>query len=164
MKQAAELYNTLKQMFSASDSIFPAIVKSVDKTRAVVDVEFNELEIGDVRLMALIDDDVKGVKYFPKVESIVLIEKLGNKGEYFIVMMSEAEEVNITIGTTVFKQNLNGFEISKGTENLKAVIADLIEQIKLITVNCTAPGTPSGVPINATAFTAIGLRIENLLQ
>lgn len=61
MKQAKDLYNALKAVLGNSDSVFPAVVKSVDKSKNVCEVAFDDLEIGNVRLQSIVDDEVKGV-------------------------------------------------------------------------------------------------------
>lgn len=57
-----------------------------------------------------------------------------------------------------------GVKISTPAENLKAILTDILTQLEVLTVTCTAPTTPSSPPINLAAFTAIKLRLSNLFQ
>lgn len=54
--------------------------------------------------------------------------------------------------------------VENSTQNLNTLLQDLITQIKAITVTCAAPGSPSGVPLNVAALTAIATQIEELLE
>lgn len=55
-------------------------------------------------------------------------------------------------------------EISNSSQNLKSLLVALIDEIKLLTVTCAAPGNPSSAPINAAAIGAIATDIEALLE
>jgi hypothetical protein len=55
-------------------------------------------------------------------------------------------------------------KIANELYTLNELLQDLIDQIKLLTVTCAAPGNPSSVPINVAAFTAIAAQIEDLLE
>lgn len=134
MKQAKDLYNALKAVLGNSDSVFPAVVKSVDKSKNVCEVAFDDLEIGNVRLQSIVDDEVKGVICYPAVDSVVLVQCLGDKGEYFITMVSVVEEFKSSIGETVFKQSVNGFEIKNGDAALKEVLQLVIEAVMQVVV------------------------------
>lgn len=69
--------------------------------------------------------------------------------------------LNVVIDNTRVELK-NGVLIQRGSETLKAIISDLIDQINLIVVPTNVG--PSGNPINATAFTAIKTRVANLLK
>ena len=54
--------------------------------------------------------------------------------------------------------------IKNGTTNLKTLIKSLIDAIKLITVTCAGPGSPSSVPLNVATFTALETQFATLLD
>lgn len=164
MKQKKDLLNALQAIFGSTDSLVPAVVKRVDKSTATCTIEINDLEVGEVRLQAVVGNNLKGTKLFPAIDSVVLVQQIGNKGEFVIAFYSQLEEINLSVGETLFKQSINGFEIRKNNETLKKILNELVTQVKAITVVCNAQGTPSGVPNNATAFDAITQRINELLN
>jgi hypothetical protein len=134
MKQARELLLVLKKHINGS-SVIAATVKSVNKTNNTCSIiDSDDLEMQGVRLQSIIDDNQKGCKHYPKVDSVVLVEKLGDKGEMFVLMMSEIEEVNYSIGTTLFKQHSNGFQIEKGNDSLKEIVQLIIDAVTPIAV------------------------------
>ena len=161
MKHAKELVESLRNVLGNADPVFPAIVKAVDKNNNTCDVEFNEMELGEVRLQATIKQNSIGFKIYPAVDSVVLVQRLGNKGELFIIMYSEVEEVLIQVDTTVLDIK-NGFVIKKGNESLKKLMNDLIAEVKKIVVPTNVG--PSGTPLNNAAFDAINTRVNNLLK
>ena len=50
-----------------------------------------------------------------------------------------------------------------GTQ-LKTTLENLIDTINAITVTCSAPGSPSSIPINAAAFTLIKANLSTILS
>ena len=161
MKQSKELYEALKKIFGTESNVIPAVVISVDKPACTCVVEFDELQIEDVRLRAAVSPGGDGVLLFPKVGSAVLVEKIGSKEDYFITMVSEVEEVRWKVDNTTFKV-ANGFTMTVGSESVRTILVDLMAQIKLLTVPTNVG--PSGVPLNAAAFTAIENRIKTVFK
>jgi hypothetical protein len=133
MKQARELAEAIKMLTDKGDKIFPAVVKSVDKNNDVCDVEFDELEIGEVRLRATVNENAKGFKIYPTENSNVLVEKI-NDEEYFIVMVSDIDEVVVNIDNTLLKVNAEGISISKGEDSLLDVLTLIIDAVSEIMV------------------------------
>lgn len=72
-------------------------------------------------------------------------------------------ELVVTKGTTKITIGANGTKIERGAESLADVLADLIAAIKLITVTCAAPGSPSTVPLNFAAFDAVAARLAAII-
>ncbi len=58
----------------------------------------------------------------------------------------------------------NKVKIANQLYTLNGLLQDLITQIKAITVICAAPASPSSVPVNVAAFTAIATQLQNLLE
>jgi hypothetical protein len=161
MKQAAELVNVLKNILGNPDAVFPATVAAVDKENNVCDVVYNEMEIGEVRLQAIIKAGTKGLKVYPAENSTVLVQRLGDKGEFFICMVSEIESVLMEADTTVMEVK-DGFLFQKDAETLNKILNDLIDLCENIVVPTNSG--PSGNPINKIGFEAIKTRVNNLLK
>lgn len=160
MKYASELVNAIKNITATDAAVFPAIVKTVDKVKNVCEVEYSEMGIGDVRLLAIIKDS-KGFKIYPAENSVVLVQRLGNKGEFFISMYSEIESVLIEVDESKMEMK-DGFLFQKQNETLKKILDDLLDGIGAIIVPTNVG--PSGTPLNAATFTAIKIRVNNLLK
>lgn len=79
-----------------------------------------------------------------------------------IVYDRAAHTYTVTLDTTVYEISRLGFKVKRGTETLKKIISDTLDQIAAITVTCAAPGAPSTPPINLATFTAIKARLLNL--
>lgn len=161
MKGAKELVETLRKITGSADSVFPAIVRAIDKVNNVCEVEYSEMEIGDVRLLAIIKENSKGCKFYPAENSVVLVQRLGNKGEFFIAMYSEIESVVIEVNETKMEIK-EGFLFQKQNETLKKILDDLLDGIAAIIVPTNVG--PSGKPLNAATFTTIKTRVAQLLK
>lgn len=161
MKQAKELATAIKNITKVLEPVFVATVKTVDKNKDVVDIEHNDFELGEIRLQAIIKTNSKGIKFYPKIDSVVIVQRLGTRGEFFITQYSEVEQVVMEVGSTKFDIK-DGVLIKNGTETLKKVLNDLIAEIQKITVPTNVG--PSGVPINIAQFTLIKTRVGNLLK
>lgn len=132
MKQAAELVRALKVILDKGDNILHAVVTSVDKVSCVCVVEYDGLEIGDVRLRATVNEHATGMKAFPVIGSSVLVEKI-NDEEFFVVMFSEVEIMRVETDTTVFEVQ-NGFLLQKDQDTLKQVLTLMVQSIQNIVV------------------------------
>ena len=161
MKHARELVNAIKSFTAVDDPVFSAIVKSVDKINNTCDVEFNGMEVGEVRLQAIIKPNTKGMLVYPVVGSIVIVQRLGKTGDFFITMFSEVDEVLFQMGTTTLNIK-DGFLFQRQNETLKKILDDLVDEIGRIIVPTNVG--PSGMPLNKTMFDAIKLRIAQLLK
>lgn len=162
MQQAKHLVTAIKNITSPGDLVMMAKVVSVDKDLATCDVDFNDLEIGEVRLQANIKTGQKGIKVFPLPGSWVLVQKLGKEGNYFIAMVSEVEDFLLEVDGCSFQVTGDGFLIQKDGDSQKEILSDFIDQVMQLVVPTNVG--PSGVPINNPAFSAIKTRIQNLYK
>lgn len=162
-------------------TVFTAKVTNIYMNTQTVDVEAADgMELYGVRLKAAVDELEKGLVVFPKRFSQVLVANIGNSPNEFTVIhvaevdkailwtsaaevIADATGVSVEVGSMFLKLDSAGLLVKK-TESLQDVVGDLIEQIKLITVTCAAPGSPSTVPLNFAAFDAIKLRMQQLLK
>ena len=169
----------LQEMFSGEDQVFLATVKEVDENEFTCTVLIDdELEYTDVRLRSVIDQQKQGFAFVPKVGSMVLVGRIGNSDQLFVALFSEVnkvlmtagslevtvdpEKVEVKKGSSTFRQTEAGFTFTRSNEGLKKLLQDLITEITQLTVP-TGVG-PSGMPINAAAFTAIKTRVGNLME
>ncbi len=133
MQQAKHLVTAIKNITNPGDQVMMGLVVNVDKDKAVCDVDINDLEIGEVRLQANIKSGQKGLKVFPIVGSWVLIQKLGQQGNYFVSMVSEVDDYLLEIAGVSFRVT-DGFLIKKDDDTLKQALTLLIEAVQNIVV------------------------------
>lgn len=153
-ESAAKLKAALKQMLDKGDEVFAAVVQSVNEDYCTCVVLADEMEIADVRLRATINGN-NGFIIFPAVESTVLVQRLGEKEEFFITMFSE----------------IDGVLIQKDDDTLKLLVNDLCDKVKaistelqkvVVTIGVT-PDVPALIQINAD-IDAIKGRNEQLFK
>lgn|GEM_PF-1832194 len=184
MDVANEIVQSLRNLtnYNRMTMVIPAQVTALNESDATVDVlDVDDNEIFDVRIRAAVDELEDGVTIYPAVDSWVLIANLGGSGaEWAVIATTEVEKVAVKIGTTQIDADeqgvsithssgtvaidTNGIGIERGGENLKDVLSDLLTAIKLITVTCAAPGSPSTTPLNFASFSLLETRINNLLK
>ena len=164
--------------------VFPAIVESVDEDACTCHVTdtVQGLLVYDVRLRAVVDNSDLGLVCFPERGSSVLVGRIGNSDSSLVVLAaSDLSKVTVKIGASVevtvdsskielkagdatYNLQGSGHAIELGAETLKAILSDLITQLEVLTVTCSAPASPSSPPINLAAFTAIKTRLNGLFQ
>ena len=142
--------------------VIPATVSTVDFTAQTIDVvDVDDVTIHDVRLKAAVDSQERGVVVFPAEGSQVLIAAIGNdESEYTVIHFGQIHSVKVWINTLTVEANANGMKITRGDENFKTLLSDLLDGIIALTV--TTPSGNSGPPINLSTFTAIKTRLNNL--
>ncbi|MEG1464811.1 MAG: hypothetical protein RSC11_07935 [Mucinivorans sp.] len=81
---------------------FYATVKSVeaDKRTCVV-ADGDEMSYDDVLLYGVADAELKGFCLIPKVDSTVLVARIGGSNELYVAMFSQVDRVLLTIGDKV---------------------------------------------------------------
>ena len=70
-------------------------------------------------------------------------------------------DVSVVAGTKIRIGN-GSAELINLTYTLIERMLDVLTQVKLITVTCAAPSSPSGVPLNAAAFIALEAQITTI--
>ncbi len=157
-------YNLARRLPKTVVSI--AKVTAVDEASAtvdVVDVEGNE--IFDVRLKAALDLSDHGINVFPEVGSWVLIANIGlSEKEWVVISTTNISKIIVNTSTTTLEIAGDGVAISRGVEDLKTLLTDLLTAITQLTVTCAAAGSPSSPPINLAAFTSLQTRLNSLLK
>src|SRR5690606_14983743 len=96
----------------------------------------------------------------PKVGSKALIGLIGNaENDTFLIFAEEVEEINIVSGGSSLTIKNEGIVIKQGSEILKSILSDFIDEVNKIVVN---PGY--GVGVNVGAVTAIKQRLNTVLK
>lgn len=155
-----------EQMAMFGGKLGPKTIRTATVTAVNTDdtvaVKFsNERSVDDARLRAVVANGNK-VVLIPQLNSVVIVGMLENSDEYVVLMVSEVSEIKYKIDTVEFDIDSAGFLVKKGSETLKKILDDLLDAINLLTVPTNVG--PSGVPINATSFTAIKTRVAQILK
>lgn len=146
--------------------VFPAVVKSVDKTARTCTVRVNDnVDIEDVRLYAVVDDKLKGFCMIPAKDSTVLVGRIANSNELYVTTFSVIDEIIGTIGSKdemkvsvstdgiVFNDGNNGGLINIAT--LTEKINDLIKAFNdhthtIASISTTVTGTLSAGAVSGS--------------
>lgn len=95
----------IRQAFFGTDNstgAFTAKIKSVDADkRLCIVVDHEDMEYEEVLLYSVENVDLKGFVMIPKVDSTVLVSRIGGSNELYVAMFSEVEKVLLTIGDKV---------------------------------------------------------------
>ena len=95
--RAEDIRRKLKEMGAGSDQVFLATVKSVDEEEFFCTVETStDIQYTDVRLRSILDKEKKGFCFIPKVESTVLVGRIGNSNQLFVQLFSEIDKILFT--------------------------------------------------------------------
>ncbi len=119
----SEIAQKLKAIVGVQHAVlFPAKVKAVQENVRTCTVEIDTLQLTDVRLCAVVDDNLKQLFVKPKTESMVLVADLSN-GEFrdlVVVKFSETEKIEFHGG------ELGGLiKIEELTNKLNAIEQDI---------------------------------------
>ena len=110
-------------------------VKAVENDTCTVD------SYEDVRLNAIIDDLESQFTIYPKVGSQVVIGRLENEDNAFVLGVSEIEKVIIKIADLVFEMKDGKFAIKKGNISLNSILDKGFDQLgKAIIMTPSGPG------------------------
>lgn len=162
-RRLAELLNN--QFGNKQMPLFNAVVKSIQEDSCTVD--FDGLEIDEVRLKAAINDNENKLIIEPAIDSIVLIGSLTNDlKDLAVLRVDEVSRViykqdglDILIDSTDKKISVANETVS--VYGLFQSLVDLLKQFKVYT-----PAGPSGTPLPDTiaAITAFENAFKTILK
>ncbi|MCU7567991.1 hypothetical protein OKE68_04285 [Riemerella anatipestifer] len=153
----------IQQLAQTGDEVYAKIceVLSVDSENKTADLKPLDggSEINDVYL--IVDDEKGGVYAEPSVGSLVCVVFV-SKEIAVVVNASELKEFRVNIEETELRVDKDGFLLRKENETLKALMVDLIQEIKKM--KFTTNAGPTIKLINKPQFTAIENRFKNFLK
>jgi len=92
--RADEIRRKLREMSAGSEQVFLATVKEVDETEFFCTVETDtDIQYSEVRLRAVIDGELKGFCFIPKLESVVLVGRIGGSDQLYVQLFSEIDKI-----------------------------------------------------------------------
>ena len=117
----------------------------------------------DVRLNAIVDSLESQFTVYPKVGSKVIIGKLENESDMFVVRVSEIEKVTIKINDQLFEMHNGKFTIKTGNISLKSILNNAFQKLKTAVI--TTPSGPGQFsPSDITAFEQYNNQVNQLLS
>lgn len=157
MDKTQKLIDTLKNLNPKETiQVFPVQVVSVEENSCTV--SFSEIEQDEVRLKASLNDISEGLRVLPKVDSTVLVLKIGNDIENLLVIaVDEIDQIRIKIDDSSITYNSNEFsallgdgklELKNNESSLKDCLNAVLDAIKNLTVS--TPVGVSGTPLPPT--------------
>ncbi len=151
-KKARDISKALEQFGKQPDQSFAAIVTAVDGETCTVDN--NGYLLYEVRLRATVDGNNNKVVLIPKVDSYVMISRINNDDDYYISMVSEVEDVVMSIA--------GKFNFKNVSTSLKEVLNDFVKELKMAIIT-TPAGAGSVSPTTQAKLDLIDAKINNLL-
>ncbi len=148
-------------------------VKEINEDTCTVD------DFEDVRLNAVIDNLESQFTVYPKIGSKVIIGKLENESDMFVVRVSEIEKVKIKIenqlfeitaekfsveiNDQLFEMKDGKFSIKVGSVSLKSILNNAFQKLK--TAIITTPSGPGQFsPADKVAFEQYNNQVNQLLS
>lgn len=141
-KRAEEIRRKLMEMTGGDQQVFLASVKDVNEDEFTCTVETStEIQYVDVRLRSVIDPDKQGFCFIPKIDSLVLVGRIGNSNELYVAMFSEVDKVLLSSGSLELTVDPDKVELKKG-DKISVVIQD--DQVMITADQSTLKQTASG--------------------
>ena len=113
MKAAKDLANAIKGITATQAGMLGTVI-SVDKNNNTCEVDVDGNEFGNVRLQSVVDTERKGCRFYPAVDSDVLIVPINENGDWEVRLFSEIEQVLFEIGDMSFDLSSNGLVLNGG--------------------------------------------------
>ena len=168
-KQVVNSTKNKKKKFS----LVVGTVKEINEDTCTVD------DFEDVRLNAIIDNLESQFTVYPKIGSKVIIGKLENESDMFVVRVSEIEKVKIKIenqlfeitaekfsveiNDQLFEMKDGKFSIKVGSVSLKSILNNAFQKLK--TAIITTPSGPGQFsPADKAAFEQYNNQVNQLLS
>ncbi len=112
---------------------------------------------------AIIDELESQLTVYPKVGSKVIIGRLDDQDDMFVIRVSEIDKVTIKIGDQLFEMKDGKFTIKSGDVNLKSILNDAFNQLaQSIIMTPSGPGKFSAADV--TIFNQLKDKSNQLLS
>lgn len=100
---------------SGDSSVFPAIVTKVDESDFTCEVRRDDaVDYFDVRLRGLVKGDLQGFAFIPRLQSTVLVCRIGKSNELFVCQFTEIDKVIFTSADISLTVDADRIEVLKG--------------------------------------------------
>lgn len=128
-KEIDEIRRKFQSSFSGEgDTVFSAVVTEVNEEEFTCTVKRDEqVDYFDVRLRGLVKAELQGFAFIPKLESIVLVARIGKSNELFVCQFTEIDKVVFTDNDLELKIDLENIDIKKGEKITIHVDAEKLE-------------------------------------
>ena len=130
-KEMEELRRAFRECFGGnSDTVFPAVVTAVNEEEFTCTVQRDGLvEYFDVRLRGLVKAELQGLAFIPKLQSTVLVCRIGKSNELFVCMFTEIDKVYFTDNDWAVVIDAEKLDIKKGENITVRVDAEKLEVV-----------------------------------
>lgn len=141
-----------------------AKVASVDAVGLTCECDYDGTTLFDVRLRCVINGKESST-FFPKVGSYVLIARIENSEEdWMVIACDELDRHRIVIGALEFEMDGATFSLKKGGESLKKLFDDLITAMVNERHMTNTGVTISLTPASVTALNNLKQRLAAFLK
>lgn len=138
-------------------SLLTGTVKAIEGDTCTVDA------YEDVRLNAVIDTLESQITVYPKIGSVVVIGRLNDSDNMFVVCTSEIDKVTIKINGLLFEMADGKFKIKNDGANLKEILSTAFNQLNnAIITTPSGPGQFS--PADKLVFQDLKTKTNQLLS
>ena len=130
-KEIDEIRRKFQSSFSGEgDAVFPAVVTEVNEEEFTCTVKRDEqVDYFDVRLRGLVKAELQGFAFIPKLESVVLVARIGKSNELFVCQFTELDQAIFTDNDLELKIDLENIDIKKGEKITIHVDAEKLEVV-----------------------------------
>lgn len=133
-------------------------VKEIQEDTCTVD------DYEDVRLNAIIQNISSQFTVYPKIGSKVIIGKLENESDLFVVRVSEIEKVTIKIDDQLFQMKDGKFSIKTGNISLKSILNDGFSQLQNAVILTVSGGNGNFSPADIAVFESLNNKVNQILE
>lgn len=128
-KEMEELRRKFQQRFSeGGDQVFQAVVTEVDEKEFTCTVRRDDqVEYFDVRLRGLVNPSLQGFAFIPRLQSTVLVCRIGRSNELFVCLFTEIDKVYFTDSDLELVVDTENIDIKKGEKITVHVDAEKLE-------------------------------------
>lgn len=128
-KEMEELRRKFQERFGGSgDHVFQGIVTEVNEDEFTCTVKRDDqVDYFDVRLRGLVNADLQGFAFIPRMQSTVLVCRIGKSNELFVCQFTEIDKVYFTDNDWEMVLDTEKLDAKKGENITVHVDADKLE-------------------------------------
>ena len=128
-REMEELRRKFQERFGDDgDQVFQGVVTEVNEDEFTCTVKRDDqVDYFDVRLRALVNADLQGFAFIPRLQSTVLVCRIGKSNERFVCQFTEIDKVIFTDNDLEVKIDTENIDVKKGEKITVHVDAEKLE-------------------------------------
>lgn len=151
----------MEQMADQVSNVFQGVVTEVNEDEFTCTVRVDDaVDYFDVRLRGLVDGNLQGLAFIPKMQSVVLVCPIGGSNELFVCQYTEIDKVIFTDNNLTLTIDTEKLELTRGNVTITSDDSSTVIKASDATTTVNTDGIELKTGSSTITVTSGGLTLK----